>query len=69
MARAPINWPVDEEEDLLPDPKTQPAKRKRRAAWAAAMAGIALLLAACSATPDPTSTAGTPTAEIGRAHV
>jgi lysophospholipase L1-like esterase len=37
----------------LPDPKTQPAKRKRLAAWAAAMAGIALLLAACSATPDP----------------
>jgi lysophospholipase L1-like esterase len=38
----------------LPDPETQPAKRKRRAAWvAASMAGIALLLAACSATPDP----------------
>jgi lysophospholipase L1-like esterase len=39
---------------VLPDPKTQPARRKRRAAWAAAsMAGIALLLAACSTTPDP----------------
>ena len=39
---------------MLPDPKTQPAKQKRRAAWAAAsMAGIALVLAACSATPDP----------------
>jgi lysophospholipase L1-like esterase len=49
---------------VLPDPKTQPAKRKRRAAWAAAsMAGIALLLAACSATPDPpAASARTPAA-------
>jgi lysophospholipase L1-like esterase len=49
---------------VLPDPETQPAKQKRRAAWAAAsMAGIALLLAACSATPDPPpASARTPTA-------
>jgi lysophospholipase L1-like esterase len=49
---------------VLPDPETQPAKRKRRAAWAAAsMAGIALLLAACSATPDrPPASARTPAA-------
>jgi lysophospholipase L1-like esterase len=49
---------------VLPDPKTQPARRKRRAAWAAAsMAGIALLLAACSTTPDPPSaSARTPAA-------
>lgn len=53
-AWAPINWPVDEKEDVLPDPKTQPARQKRRSTWAAAVAGIALLLAACSATPDPT---------------
>jgi lysophospholipase L1-like esterase len=48
---------------VLPEPQTQPDKPKRRAAWAAlALAGSALLLAACSATPDPTSTAGTPAA-------
>jgi lysophospholipase L1-like esterase len=49
---------------VLPDPETQPATQKRRAAWAAAsMAGIALLLAACSATPDPPpASAGTPAA-------
>jgi lysophospholipase L1-like esterase len=40
---------------VLPDPETQPASQQRRSAWAAAaVAGIALLLAACSATPDPT---------------
>ena len=60
---ASINWLLNEKEDVLPEPQTQPDKPKRRAAWAAfSVAGIALLLAACSATPDPTSTAGTPTA-------
>jgi lysophospholipase L1-like esterase len=51
-ARTPINWPVNEKEDVLPHLKT-----------VFSVAGIALLLAACSATPDAPSTgAGTSTA-------
>lgn len=64
-AGTPINWPVNEKEDVLPDPKTRPSRPRRRAACAAfSVAGIALLLAACSATPDPTpapTAAGTST--------
>ena len=56
-ARTPINWPVNEKEDVLPHLKT-----------VFSAAGIALLLAACSATHDATSTgAGTPTAGTHRA--
>jgi len=59
----PLNWLANEKEDVLPEPQTQPDKPKRRAAGAAfSVAGIALLLAACSAAPDPASTAATPTA-------
>lgn len=51
-ARTPISWPVNEKEDFLPHLKT-----------AFSVAGIALLVAACSATPDPKPTGtGTPTA-------
>ena len=56
-ASTPINWLVNEKEDVLPDLKT-----------VFSVAGIALLLAACSATPDAASTgaasagAGAPTA-------
>ena len=39
-ARTPINWPVNEKEDVLPHLKT-----------ACSVAGIALLLSACSAAP------------------
>jgi lysophospholipase L1-like esterase len=53
-ARSSINWLVNEKEDVLPKSKSQSGTPKRRAAWAAfSIAGIALLLAACSATPDP----------------
>ena len=56
-ARAPINWPVNEREDALPHLKT-----------AFSVAGIALLVAACSAMPQAASTgAGTPTAGTHKA--
>jgi lysophospholipase L1-like esterase len=52
----PINWPADEKEDVLPDLKTL-----------FSVAGIALLVAACAATPDATSAgARTPTAAAAK---
>ena len=56
-ARTRINWPVNEREDALPHLKT-----------AFAVAGFALLVAACSATPQAASTgARTPTAGTHKA--
>jgi lysophospholipase L1-like esterase len=49
--RPSINWLVDDKEDVLPDLKTL-----------FSVAGIALVLAACSGTPDPPSTTAAPTA-------
>jgi len=57
--RTPMSRPVDAREDVVPDVDVPLPRRRRRAVWAAlSVAGIALMLTACSTTSGSTS-AGT----------
>ena len=61
----PVNKPANEREDAVPDHSRPLLRRRRRAAGAAlSVAGIALLLGACSSVPDsaPVTAPGTPAA-------